>query len=86
MTKQVFTLSIEDTAGHSFQYGFHLGTDEKLARQIAEEKFHGRVKFGIPVVTVALFQGAKMIDCFLGDRWQNEVPCDYDVDFSDNHA
>ena len=75
MTKQVqpFTLSIEDVAGHSFQYGFHLGTDEKLARQIAEEKFRGRVQFGLPVVTVALFCGAKMVDCFLGDCWQSQL-------------
>jgi len=70
---QPFVLSIEDVAGHSFQYGYHLGTDEKLARQLAEEKFHARVKFGMPVVTVALFRGAKMVDCFLGDCWQSQM-------------
>ena len=65
---QTFVLSIEDFAGHSFQHGFHLGTDEKLARQIAEEKFHARVANNMPVVTVALFLGNKMFDCFDG-RW-----------------
>ncbi len=69
--KQVFTLSIEDTVGHSFQHGFHLGTDEKLARQIAEEKFNARVKYNLPVVTVALIKAGKIVDCFDG-KWSSE--------------
>lgn len=68
---QPFVLSIEDVAGHSFQHGYHFGTDEKLARQLAEEKFHARVKCGMPVVTVALLRGNKFIDCFDG-VWQSE--------------
>ena len=32
----LFTLSIETTVGNCHQYGFHIGTDEKLARQIAK--------------------------------------------------
>lgn len=67
-----FTLSIEDTAGHSFQHGFHLGTDEGLARQIAEEKFNARVEHNLPVVTVALMHKGKMIDCYDG-RWANSL-------------
>ena len=63
---QTFVLSIEDVAGHSFQYGFHLGTDERLARQIAEEKFNARVANNMPVVTVALMRAGKMVDCFDG--------------------
>ena len=65
-----FTLSIEDTAGHSFQHGFHLGTDERLARQIAEEKFNARIKHGLPVVTVALIHDRKIVDVFDG-TWFN---------------
>jgi hypothetical protein len=34
-----YTLSIEYPDGTVKQYGFHLGTDLRLARQIAEEKF-----------------------------------------------
>jgi hypothetical protein len=69
-----FTLSIEDVYGHSFQYGYHLGTDEALARTIAAEKFHARVQNGFPVVTVALMRDGKMVDCYDG-RWAN----DYDA-------
>lgn len=65
-----FTLSIEDVAGHSFQYGFHLGTDERLARKIAEEKFNARVANNMPVVTIALMRAGKMVDCFDG-QWMN---------------
>jgi len=61
-----FCLSIEDVAGHSFQHGFHLGTDEQLARQIAEEKFHARIKHGLPTVTVALMQRGKLVGCYDG--------------------
>jgi len=66
-----FTLSIEDTYGHSFQHGFHLGTDKALARQIAEERFHARIKHGLPVVTVALIRERKLVDCFDGE-WESE--------------
>jgi len=63
-----FTLSIETTEGQSFQYGFHLGTDERLARQIAEERFHARVNNGLPVITVAILRDGRMVDCY-GGRW-----------------
>jgi hypothetical protein len=66
-----FTLSIETAAGQSFQHGFHLGTIESVARQIAEEMFHNRVKYGHPVVTVALIRGGKLFDCYDG-KWHSE--------------
>lgn len=66
-----FTLSIEDVAGHSFQHGYHLGTDEQIARQIAVEKFHARIEHKLPVVTVALLRGNKMVDCYDG-VWASE--------------
>jgi hypothetical protein len=70
MTFAPFCLSIETTSGKSEQYGFHLGTDEKLARQIAEEKFNARVRHGLPVVTVALMR-RKIVDVFDG-KWFND--------------
>ena len=68
-----FTLSIEDVEGHSFQYGFHLGTHEDMARSIAREKFRARVRAGLPTVTIALMLGGKIVDVFHGDRWQSEM-------------
>ena len=68
MTNQPFILSIETAPGQSQKYGFHLGTDERLARQIAEEKFHSRANNGLPVVTVALLRDGKMVDCY-GGTW-----------------
>ncbi len=65
-----FILSIETTSGVSHQHGFHLGTDETLARQIAEERFHGRVAAGLPVVTVALLRDHRIVDVFDG-KWFN---------------
>jgi hypothetical protein len=67
---QPYILSIETAEGRSFRHGYHLGTDETLARQIAEEKFHARVNAGLPTVTVALIRDGRMIDCFDG-TWFN---------------
>jgi hypothetical protein len=75
MTNQPFTLSIETTAGQSFQHGFHLGTDERLARQIAEEKFHARANNSLPVVTVALMRNGKVVDCY-GGYWFGQTAVD----------
>ncbi len=71
---QTFTLSIETTEGKSFINGFHLGTQEPLARQIAEEKFHARRNNGLPVVTVALLLGNKMVDCYDGQWFNDQGP------------
>jgi hypothetical protein len=70
MTFSPFVLSIETTAGQSVQHGFHIGTDERLARQVAEEKFNARVKHGLPIVTVALMRHGRIVDVFDG-RWFN---------------
>ena len=71
MSKQPFILSIETIAGKAFVHGYHLGTDEKLARQIAEERFHSRIANNLPVVTVAIMRNYKMVDCFDG-HWFND--------------
>lgn len=69
----VFVLSIESTPGQSEQYGFHLGTDDRLARQIVEEKFRWRVHNNVPVVTMALKRNGKIFDVYYGDGWQSDV-------------
>ena len=63
----LFTLSIETTVGNCHQYGFHIGTDEKLARQTAKEKFHARRKHDLPVVSVGLMRLGRIIDWYDGD-------------------
>lgn len=67
-----FTMSIEESFGNSKQYGFHLGTDEKLARTIVEDKFKARVSHHMPTVTIALILDKKIVDVFYGDKWASE--------------
>lgn len=66
MSNKTFELSIETSPGKSERHGFHLGTIEPIARQIAEEKFHARRKWGYPTVTVALTRNGKLFDCYDG--------------------
>ena len=68
-----FCLSIETAPGVAHQHGYHLGTDEKLARQIAEETYAARVKHGLPVVTVALMRDRKMVACYGGQWFDQEA-------------
>jgi hypothetical protein len=67
MDTTTFTLSIEPVEGKTFQHGFHLGTIESTAREIAVEKFHARNA----TKTVALIRGRKLFDCYDG-RWASE--------------
>ncbi len=69
---QTYTLSIEPVGAKAFQYGYHLGTQLPLAKQIAEEKFHARNKHGLLTVTVALFRGGDMVDVYDGS-WSSEI-------------
>ena len=62
-----FTLSIEETEGKSRQHGFHLGTDEKLARQIVEEKMQAFLSHRMPVVSMALICDHKIFDVLYTD-------------------
>ena len=66
-----FCLSIEETEGASRLHGFHLGTIESVARSIAEETFHARVRHALPVVTVALMLNGKVFDVYDGRWWFN---------------
>lgn len=72
------TLSIEPIDGDAYEYGFHLGTDVILAKHIAAEKFHGMNSSGDAIRTVALFQGAIMINCYDGVSWSGDYLVDSD--------
>jgi len=72
MTNSTFTLSIEPTNGAAFQHGFHLGTDEAVARGIAEERFAGRNAYGLHTRTVALVRNGRLFDVFDG-AWSSTV-------------
>jgi hypothetical protein len=76
---QPFILSVEPTGKPSVQHGFHLGTDERVARQIAEGVFHKNVTYG-PICTVALMRDRKIFDVYDG-RWASETG--FDVEFDD---
>ncbi len=67
----IFSLSIEPTGKPSFQHGFHLGTEEPMARKIAEETFHNRNKHGDHTCTVALIRDRKIFDVYDG-TWFNQ--------------
>lgn len=66
MTNSPFTLSIEPTDGAAFQHGYHLGTDEAVARSIAVERFNGRNAYGLHTRTVALMRAGRIVDVFDG--------------------
>jgi hypothetical protein len=61
-----FLLSIETPAGVR-QHGFHLGTIEATARQLAEERFANTPD----AMTVALLRNGAVFDVYYG-RWQSE--------------
>jgi hypothetical protein len=70
-----FILSIETDAG-TYQHGYHLGTDERTARQIAEEAYRwaprqDKAPGATYVRTVALMRDGKLFDCY-GGSWSSE--------------
>ena len=71
--EQPFVLSIETDAG-TYRHGFHLGTDEPLARNFAEKAFHHhRPRIGTRIVTVALMHMDRIFDVYDGDKWFNDL-------------
>jgi hypothetical protein len=62
----VITLSIEPTGGKAFQHGFHLGTDETLARKLAAQEFAERNASGRHTCTVALIRDRRIIGIYDG--------------------
>jgi len=62
-----FVLSIEPQSGNSFRHGFHLGTDSRVARDIAEGYFREN-----GAKTVALMRDRKIFDLFDGRTWTRD--------------
>lgn len=58
----IITLSIEPIGKPAYQHGFHLGTIEVVARQLAEEQFY-RLR---DTRTVALIRNRRIMDVFDG--------------------
>ena len=72
-SSNVFELSIEPVGGATYRDGFHLGTDEVIARRLAVEAFHQRTpKVGTAIRSVALFREGKMVDCYDG-HWASDL-------------
>lgn len=78
-----YCLSIEPTGKPSYQYGYHLGTDERLARSIVEEKFAAMNAAGFGVCTMALVLDREVVDVFDG-RWSSDVLGELIDDFHRN--
>lgn len=67
-----FTLSIEQYPGKAVEHGFHLGTIERVAREICEDKMRTCRENGWPMVTMALIRNGKVFDVLHRDgKWQN---------------
>jgi hypothetical protein len=67
-----FVMSIEPMEGAVYQYGFHLGTDEKIARQLIVEKFHALNNSGQLTRTIALMRNRKIVDVYDHFGWASE--------------
>lgn len=79
-TSHVFELSIEPVGAPTYRDGFHLGTDESIARRLAEEAFKYRTpKVGTGIRSVALFLGGKLFDCYDG-LWASDLHEIFDGD------
>jgi hypothetical protein len=74
MTEAIITLSIEPIGKPAYQHGFHLGTMEVVARQLAEEQFYARRD----IRTVALIRNRRILDVFDG-KWLSDS-ADYQPD------
>lgn len=71
MTDSPFVMSVETDAG-TYQYGFHLGTIESVARSMVEDRYLLLVpKIGTRVITIALMRDHKVFDVYDGSRWSS---------------
>ena len=57
-----YILSLEREPGVTVFHGFHLGTIERLARQICEEKMRTCRENDLPMLTMGLMQDGKLVD------------------------
>lgn len=74
-----YLLSTETQPLVSERDGFHLGTDFRIARDLARERWHGRHNAGMPVVTTAVLDAkGRVMDVYDGDRWSSEYADSWD--------
>jgi hypothetical protein len=70
--QMTFILSLEDKPGHSTVHGFHLGTIERIAREIVQDKMRTCRENGWPMITMALIRDGKIFDVLYRDgTWHN---------------
>jgi hypothetical protein len=81
-----FILSIEPVDGETYVHGYHLGTDERVARLIAAEHWQHPARNGKPIRTVALMRfennQRRIIDVYDG-QWQSEYLNSFDDEIYD---
>jgi hypothetical protein len=70
---KTFYVSVETSEGVSYQHPYHFGTQEPLARSMIKEMYAFRVKYNIPVYTIALKFDGHIIDVFDGRDWNSEI-------------
>lgn len=67
-----YLLSIEPTGKKSYIHGYHLGTNEKIAREFAEYLFRARNNCNQFTTSVALMREGKIVDVYDG-AWHSEL-------------
>ncbi len=66
----LIVMHVETDAG-TYVHGFHLGTQEAVARPIAEQFFNHRdPKLGTKVLSVTLVADGLSLGSFAGDGWR----------------
>jgi hypothetical protein len=62
-----YTMSIETKPGETYQHGFHLGTIERTAREIVQDKMRTCRENDWPAVTMGLLWDGKLVDTLYRD-------------------
>ena len=70
---QPFVASIEPCNGPTFQHGYHLGTNETIAREFVREIFTRHTQAGTGLYTVALLRNGHIVDVWDGRDWLNDT-------------
>ena len=73
-----FFLSMERRIGEKPElHGFHLGTNERIARSIVNEKMATCRENGWPMVTMGLLRDGKVFDiCYRNGKWHSQLDVD----------
>jgi hypothetical protein len=71
MSDDPFCMSIEAEPLKGRLHGFHLGTDEGMARTIVMDHFDAMVRNKQPVITIALMRRSRIVDVFNGEWSSN---------------